>query len=133
MPVPLREREPDRVPGCSDELRSTSHHSATRSHPGSPRGFRDRSTRARSSDRTDRAGARAGAGARTYRMHGEVIRVIVEGSMDTLREYPAAPAVPTQAPTAPASGPTPSDTLVSGQPTIDVNLLTEEVRQNSAF
>jgi MoxR-like ATPase len=69
-------------------------------------------------------------------MHGEVIRVIVEGSMDTLREYPATPPVATPAPGAPGasslSGPTPSDTLVQ-QPAIDVNLLTEEVRQNSAF
>jgi MoxR-like ATPase len=64
-------------------------------------------------------------------MHGEVIRVIVEGSMDTLREYPASPPVPTPAPTT-NTGPTPNDTLV-GQPTIDVNLLTEEVRQTSAF
>ncbi len=57
-------------------------------------------------------------------MHGEVIRVIVEGSMDTLREYPATPPVPSPAPAAPGSGPTPNDTLVGGQPAIDVNLLT---------
>jgi MoxR-like ATPase len=46
--------------------------------------------------------------------------------MDTLREYPAS-ATPAATPP-----PAPSDTLV-GQPTIDVNQLTDEVRQHSAF
>jgi MoxR-like ATPase len=60
--------------------------------------------------------------------------------MDTLRDYPAPGTAATPQPSAPsgappaeaAASPSPSDTLVGPQG-IDVNKLTDEVRENSAF